>query len=217
MPTSILVSFSFHYRIHISNNKNGFHHRTLTITDAENSTLNEIDFRKYLSKFLYSQFGGKYQRNFRFENNTLSCGVIAPPITMASIDFTFSKFSSPYEWIPGMDGAKKMVADEEFDGFATIWSEVFATWVTDKVISQEVLRNLILALICVMGMTAFLIAEPQTCLWILMCVLLTLLDVCGFMYYWGLTIDIVSCIGECFLYLFFIVQFISICVNHPSR
>ncbi|XP_058809233.1 NPC intracellular cholesterol transporter 1-like isoform X2 [Phymastichus coffea] len=163
--------------------------------DAENKTLSETDFRIYLSKFLYSRIGGKYQRNFRFENNTLTCGKIAPPIVMASIDFTFSKFYSPYEWIPGMDGAKQMVAEANFNGFATVWSEVFATWVTDKVISQEVLRNLILALICVMGMTAFLIAEPQTCLWILLCVLLTLLDVCGFMYYWGLTIDIVSCIG----------------------
>ena len=97
-----------------------------------------------------------------------------------------------------MDGAKQTVAEAGFDGFSTVWCEMFATWVTDKVISQEVLRNLILALICVMGMTMFLIAEPQTCFWILLCVLLTLLDVCGFMYYWGLTIDIASCIGRVF-------------------
>ncbi|XP_001601232.1 NPC intracellular cholesterol transporter 1 [Nasonia vitripennis] len=162
--------------------------------DAENRTLLEDDFQNCLSKFLFSRIGGKYQRNFRFSGN-LTCGVKAPLIEMASIDFSFSKFSSPYEWIPGMDDAKRTVAEAGFKGFATVWSEMFATWVTDKVISQEVVRNLILALICVMGMTAFLIAEPQTCLWILLCVLLTLLDVCGFMYYWGLTIDIVSCIG----------------------
>lgn len=135
-------------------------------------------------------------RNFHFDGN-LTCGERSPALVTTSIDFTFTKFSSPYEWIPGMDGAKRIAAEAGFDeGFVIVWSEMFATWVTDKVISQEVVRNLILALICVMGMTSFLIAEPQTCVWILLCVLLTLLDVCGFMYYWGLTIDIVSCIGN---------------------
>lgn len=164
--------------------------------DAKNNTLSELEFRNYVSKFLFGRVGGKYRRNFHFEGN-LTCGEIAPILVTTSIDFTFTKFSSPYEWIPGMDGAKRIAAEAGFDdGFVTVWSEMFATWVTDKVISQEVVRNLILALICVMGMTSFLIAEPQTCIWILLCVLLTLLDVCGFMYYWGLTIDIVSCIGK---------------------
>ncbi|XP_011500202.1 PREDICTED: patched domain-containing protein 3-like [Ceratosolen solmsi marchali] len=162
--------------------------------DAENKTLTENEFTMYLSKFLFSRIGGKYQRNFRFKGN-LTCGESSPSIIIASIDFKFKKFSSPYEWIPGMDNAKKIASEAGIDGSVIVWSEMFAAWVTDKVISQEVVRNLILALICVMGMTAFLIAEPQTCFWILLCVLLTLLDVCGFMYYWGLTIDIVSCIG----------------------
>ncbi|XP_014213139.1 protein patched homolog 2-like [Copidosoma floridanum] len=167
--------------------------------DAENGTLAESEFSVYLSKFLYSRVGAKYRRNFRFaDGNNLTCGEPAPKLLMASIDFNFVKFTSPYEWIPGMDGAKDTVATFGLDsegGFVTVWSEVFASWVTDKVISQEVVRNLILALVCVMGMTAILVAELQTCFWILSCVLLTLLDVCGFMYFWGMTIDVVSCIG----------------------
>ncbi|KAJ8669003.1 hypothetical protein QAD02_000262 [Eretmocerus hayati] len=164
--------------------------------DAENTTLSEADFQLYLSRFVFGRSGGKYRRNFKF-NDELHCGEAAPLLTMASIDFTFAKFHSPYEWIPGMDNSKRFVQEAGFPegSFATVWSDMFATWVTDKVISQEVIRNLILALVCVMGMTSFLVAEPQTCLWILLCVLLTLLDVCGFMYFWGLTIDIVSCIG----------------------
>lgn len=94
-----------------------------------------------------------------------------------------------------MDESKRIVASGEIDGLTIVWSKMFASWVTDKVIAQEVTRNILLALVCVMGMTTLLIAEPQTCFWILLCVLLTLLDVCGFMFYWGLTIDIVSCIG----------------------
>lgn len=162
--------------------------------DIQKTVVESKDFYFYLSKFLFSQKGGKYQSNFRFAGN-LTCGESTPEIFIASVDFTFFKFSSPTEWIPAMDESKRIVASGEIDGLTIVWSKMFASWVTDKVIAQEVTRNILLALVCVMGMTTLLIAEPQTCFWILLCVLLTLLDVCGFMFYWGLTIDIVSCIG----------------------
>ncbi|XP_046483192.1 patched domain-containing protein 3 [Neodiprion pinetum] len=158
------------------------------------SKVDESSFRNYLSQFLFSKSGGKYQTNFRFAGN-LSCGEPAPKILISSMEFIFAKFHDPKEWLGAMDGLKEICSGSGIDGFVTVWSKVFATWVTDKAISQEVTRNLILALICVMGMTAVLVAELQTCFWIFLCVLLTLVDVCGLMYYWGLTIDIVSCIG----------------------
>lgn len=107
-----------------------------------------------------------------------------------------------------MDESKRIAANSKIDGFTIVWSKMFASWVTDKVIAQEVTRNILLALICVMGMTTLLIGEPQTCFWILLCVLLTLLDVCGFMFYWGLTIDIVSCIGIKNYYFFLIIKLV---------
>lgn len=57
------------------------------------------------------------------------------------------------------------------------------------------MRNLQLALLCVMLCTILLIADWQTCFWIFIMVLLTMVNVCGFMQRWGLTIDLVSCIG----------------------
>ncbi|XP_043686569.1 NPC1-like intracellular cholesterol transporter 1 isoform X1 [Vespula pensylvanica] len=174
---------------HFANFVKKFYQADLTKDDIK-----QEDFQRYLSKFLFSRAGGKYQMNFRF-NGKLKCGENAPPILIATIEFFFRKFSGPHEWIPAMDDTKKIARETGIDGFVTIWSKMFSTWVTDKLIAQEVLRNIILALICVMATTAILIAEPQTCFWILLCVLLTLLNVCGFMYFWGLTIDIVSCIG----------------------
>ncbi|XP_046745326.1 NPC intracellular cholesterol transporter 1-like [Diprion similis] len=162
--------------------------------DKDLSTVDESMFSEYLSQFLFSKSGGKYQSNFRFAGN-LTCGERAPKILISSMEFTFAKFQHPTEWLGAMDGIKETCSRSGIDGFVTVWSKVFATWVTDKAISQEVMRNLILALICVMGMTAVLVAEFQTCFWIFLCVLLTLVDVCGLMYYWGLTVDIVSCIG----------------------
>lgn len=162
--------------------------------DLTSGEVKQEDFQHYLSKFLFSSVGGKYQMNFRFDGK-LECGKDAPRILIAVIEFFFVKFTGPNEWIPAMDETKQLSKETGINGFVTIWSKIFSTWVTDKLIAQEVLRNIILALICVMATTAVLIAEPQTCFWILLCVLLTLLNVCGFMYFWGLTIDIVSCIG----------------------
>ncbi|XP_046825496.1 patched domain-containing protein 3-like isoform X1 [Vespa crabro] len=174
---------------HFANFVKKFYQADLTKDDIKRE-----DFQRYLSKFLFSRTGGKYQMNFRFDGK-LVCGEDTPKILIATIEFFFTKFSGPHQWIPAMDLTKQVARESGIDGFVTIWSKMFSTWVTDKLIAQEVLRNLILALICVMGTTAILIAEPQTCFWILLCVLLTLLNVCGFMYFWGLTIDIVSCIG----------------------
>ncbi|XP_076246094.1 patched domain-containing protein 3 isoform X2 [Calliopsis andreniformis] len=162
--------------------------------DMRNIILTDDEFSNYLSKFLFSRNGGKYQRNFRFKRD-LKCGESTPPIIATTVDFIFKRFHGPHQWIPAMDESKQAAQNAGINGFVTVWSEVFSLWVTDKLIAQEVLRNVLLALICVMGMTGLLIAELQTCFWIFLCVFLTLLNVCGFMYFWGMTIDITSCIG----------------------
>lgn len=162
--------------------------------DLSQTILSEEDFHLYLSKFLFSRAGGKYQGNFQFKGN-LTCGKKTPKISLSTIDFMFKRFFGPHEWIPAMDDSLLIVDNAGIDGYATVWCKFFSLWVTDKLIAQEVLRNLLLALVCVIGMTSILIMELQTCFWILLCVLLTLLDVCGFMHFWGLTIDVVTCIG----------------------
>lgn len=43
--------------------------------------------------------------------------------------------------------------------------------------------------------TAILVADLRTCFWIFITVLLTMLNVTGFMQLWGITIDIISCIA----------------------
>jgi hypothetical protein len=172
------------------------------LLDLKTTIVSENNFHHYLSKFLVSRVGGKYQRNFLF-NETFICGKKAPRIVITTIDIKFMRLTNPQKLIEAMDDSKAIVSEAQVHGYVTVWSKFFGSWTTDKLIGQEVLRNLILALICVMGTTAILIAEIQTCCWILLCVLLTLLNVCGFMYFWGLTIDLVSCIGEYVVFLDF--------------
>ncbi|KAL1497076.1 hypothetical protein ABEB36_008097 [Hypothenemus hampei] len=161
--------------------------------DIYNEDLDEARFNVFMSKFLHSPRYAKYQGNFIFEGE-LECGAPIPKIKMSSIDFYIRKQSDPRKHIVPMHKLQSVAENANFtsgDGFATVWSKYFAMWITDELIDIEVMRNLELALICVMACTILLIANWQICFWIFMCVLLTMLNVCGFMQRWGLTIDLV--------------------------
>jgi hypothetical protein len=65
-------------------------------------------------------------------------------------------------------------ADEKDRVGAFAFSPFYANWITDEVIGVELLRNMLLAALCVFVMTLLLIASVPTCLMVLLCVVLTL-------------------------------------------
>lgn len=165
--------------------------------DVGNETLPDTELHTHLSNFLFTRPGSVFQPMFQFSGD-LKCGKPAPPITVSSIKFRFKTFSGPAVYLPAMHRLQDLVRDADFrtgDKIAFVWARIFANWVTDEIISVEVKRNLQLALVCVMGCTVLLITDIQMCLWILSCVLLTLVNVCGMMQRWGLTVDTVTCVG----------------------
>lgn len=116
------------------------------------------------------------------------------------------------------------------DRISIAWSKIFSTWITDEVstyipivvkgafplvfvclqvIDVEVIRNVELALICVMACTILLIGDLQMCFLIFICVVLTMVNVMGFMQKWGLTIDLVTCIG--------LQLALGLCVDYASH
>lgn len=52
--------------------------------DIFDKNFSEVDFRKYLTQFLLSQSGGKFQANIRFERK-LKCGEPSPDIVVGFI------------------------------------------------------------------------------------------------------------------------------------
>lgn len=66
-----------------------------------------------------------------------------------------------------------------------------------------------LSLACVMITIFFLLANLRMCLLCGVCVIFTIINVGGFMYFWGLTINMVSCID--------IVLAIGLCVDYASH
>ncbi|XP_045494460.1 protein patched homolog 3-like [Colias croceus] len=161
------------------------------------SAVSPEDFNKYLSRFLFSSVGGRFQINFKF-SQPLECGFPVPEINACSMAFRFIKFNGPDEYIPAMNNVKHIVKSANIstgNGYRSVWSKAFANWVTDEIIAVEVERNIELALICVMVCTIILITNLQMCLWIFICVLITIINVLGWMQRWGMTVDIVCCIG----------------------
>jgi len=63
-----------------------------------------------------------------------------------------------------------------------------------QVITSELMRNIGLALLCVFLATLFLIADLVASLMVVSSVCLALVDVAGFMYFWGLSIDTIAAI-----------------------
>ncbi|XP_025830631.1 protein patched homolog 1 isoform X2 [Agrilus planipennis] len=165
--------------------------------DVYEDDLTDFEFNNFLSKFLFSPQNAKFQANFGFAA-PLECGIPVSQIKWSSVNFWFKRFSGSAEYLPVMHQLTDMANQANYttgDRISIVWSKMFATWITDELIDIEVMRNLQLALLSVMVCTVLLIANLQMCCWILLCTLLTIIDVCGFMQNWDVSIDMVACIG----------------------
>ncbi|XP_042862296.1 protein patched homolog 3-like isoform X2 [Penaeus japonicus] len=167
------------------------------------------NFLDQLSMFLHSPSGSKYRaKNFNFDGK-VNCTGAAPSILASSIDFKHRPLSQSREKIKALDDLKALVHSMNFSGFAEPYARIYSGWETDKIIEKELYQNMGLAMTVVFLVTLFLIANLVTSLMVLLCVVMTLIDVGALMHWWGLTIDTVSCID--------IVLAIGLCVDYAAH
>ena len=95
---------------------------------------------------------------------------------LSTLTFTHRLFSGPSEHVPAMNRIKSIVASMNFSSIAFAEASEYAGWETDEVISWETVRNLILSMICVLVTTVVLISDLRACLWVLICVSMTLVS-----------------------------------------
>ena len=100
-------------------------------------------------------------------------------LQLSSIELTHKLFSGPSEWIPAMNKVKQIVAEANFSNRAFPVGNEYASWETDEVIELEFWRNMGLSLLCVFITTLVLIQNLPACVIVLVCVLLTLVNVGG--------------------------------------
>merc|ERR1719350_1778347 len=164
----------------------------------------EESFPALLSDFLFSPSGATYKNNFIFEE-PLRCSHPAPRVSASKFSIEYFFMDDPDQHIPAR-GAVTEILQSAAAPYTFSHSKVYAAWETDEIIGFELWRNISLAMACVFVVTLILLANLPICLMVLLSVVLTLVDIVGFLHFWDITIDIISCVN--------IVLAIGLCVDY---
>lgn len=169
-----------HILTHISSWTEPFHEfvEEFYKIDIKTVQLTDDQFKFYISRFLFSAMGGQFQANFKFDKK-LECGVSASDVKISSISFNFHKFETRDQYLPAKKTIERIIRESNFhtaDENAFLWAKIFGNWITDEIIDEEIFRNISLALIGVFVCTAVMIVNLQICLYIFLCVLLSLVS-----------------------------------------
>jgi len=165
---------------------------------------NEKDFPILLSDFLFSSYGSQYKPNFKFESD-LICNEPAPRIQATKFKLGYVTLDGPEEHIPARAAVTEVIRTAN-SPYTFSHSKVYAAWETDQIIGYELWRNIGLAMLCVFCVTLLLLCNIQICIMVIIIVVCTLADIVGFLHFWGITIDVISCIN--------IVLAVGLCVDY---
>ena len=177
---------------------------------SENRTWEEMSdegFGHNISSLLFSPLGARFKPDFKFDK-PLECGSPAPQILATRCRVTYQIFSGPHEHSPARHTVEAIIKDSGLPA-AFSHSLVYAAWETDEIIGGELWRNLGLALLAVLVVTLLLLGSVRLCILVLATVLLTLVDLIGFLHFWGITIDIISCIN--------VILAVGFCVDYSCH
>ena len=101
------------------------------------------------------------------------------------------KGSSRYDTMTAMraeiDAIVPPAADGESDAFP--FSFEFLYWEENGVIDVELTRNLAICAAVVLAIIFLMIPRPKIAVWVALCVILSVMDLIGFLYWWGVTIS----------------------------
>jgi hypothetical protein len=163
------------------------------------------DFSAVLSDFLYSREGSNYKYNFKFDGQ-LACSKPAPPILAAKFDIDYFTMEGPEQHIPAKRAVEAIVNASGVANVSFSHVKIYAAWETDEIIGFELMRNVGMSMGCVMIVTVLLLVNIPISLYVFFCVVATLVDLVGFLHFWNMTIDIITCVN--------IVLAIGLCVDY---
>ncbi|XP_033117064.1 NPC intracellular cholesterol transporter 1-like [Anneissia japonica] len=149
--------------------------------------INEEIFLIWVHEFLEnSTIGAQYQTDVVFDEKTSK-------YISSRIRFKHIVLSDSSDKVKAMDTIQNLVDEAEFrfDNDAFAFSKPYFYYETNKIIKKELWRNLGLASICVLLVILLLLANGNACVLVFFSVVLTLVDVAGFIHHWGLSIDTV--------------------------
>lgn len=145
-------------------------------------------FYSWLVEFLQGP-GISYRKDIRMTNVSGQ-----PPITATRFSLRHKDMDSTQTEVKAMEDMRDKIEEVFSDDLAFSYSQFYLGWETNKVISQELFRNMGLALMAVFIVTLIVLANLWACLMVFTCVGFTLISITGTMHFWGLTIDTVTTI-----------------------
>ena len=131
------------------------------------------------------------QPHFEF-SSSLVCGEAAPDVLLQAIPYTHLRFDSSSVWIPAMREVQRIVSEVPWSNSSFSIALTYINWETDAIVGIELLRNVGIAIVCIFVTTLITLGSWRGSLFVMLCVLLTCVDVAGFMHWWGITIEITS-------------------------
>lgn len=145
-----------------------------------------------LVQFLFSDKGAKYQYLFDFKGK-LECGGKLPEIEIHIMEYDHIVLDQSQKGIEAMNRVKDLIRNSRFTTRVFPFSNAYSVWEIDEIIRSELYRNLGLASLGIFITTLVLLSSVKGSLVCMLSVFLTLVNVAGIMYYWGLTIDTITC------------------------
>ena len=154
-------------------------------------------FHSLMSDFLFSVEHAQHQASFRF-SAPLQCGDPAPPIIATQQKLYYCMSSSnppPAEYLPAKQAVDHIVDQSNVSVVAFVLAPIYQAWETDAIITTELWRNIGMAMIAVGFVSLLFLGNIKLCLMVMACVILTLVDLVGTLHFWGVNIDVVSCVN----------------------
>lgn len=153
----------------------------------------EDDYKGYLSEFLiFTRNGQEYLKDLKF--NTFPFGDYN--ITTTHLPIQFILMNTTHEQLLGMSTVTDLLQSLNLTNgkHAVAYSPEYIPWYTNQLIGEELLNNLGFGVVAVAIVTLVMIQEIQITLWVISCVIFTLVDLIGSMYLFGLTIEVSTAI-----------------------
>merc|ERR1712080_728255 len=93
------------------------------------------------------------------------------------------------EEISTMHDIENLVENKDFSSVVFASAERYTDYITTEILTTEIVRNVLIALAVVFVTTLFLTGDIFTAFLVLVCVILTIVDLTGFAKFWDLRLD----------------------------
>ncbi|XP_063971830.1 protein patched homolog 1-like isoform X2 [Diachasmimorpha longicaudata] len=146
-----------------------------------------------LSEFLFmTKEGQAFVKDMKFDG-----------IPISDYNITITKIGLQHVMIPtakereeAMKSVHDIVTSANFSKgrHTAVFAHDYVYWTANQIIGEELTRNLVLEIMAVALVSILLLRDLCVSFWVICCVLFTLIDLLGSMYYVGLTIEVSSSI-----------------------